>query len=332
MNGRTKAMKALVTGATGFIGRHLAENLTRNGHEVVCLVRDAVRLPPEIAAKARVAVGDLSKFEAMQEAARDVEVIFHVAGLTKALSPTDFFEVNRIGTRRLIEAALQQAHPPRRFIFLSSLAAMGPCTKGGPHTEAGVCLPLTPYGRSKLAGEGEVKAVGERLPYTILRPPGVFGPADRETFPFFKLASWGIVPAVAGEGFLSAIHVQDLVRAIVAAACAENAAGETFLVAEPRTYTWTELATAIRDAVNPRARIVHIPRRVVVLAGRIADGVARFRREASIFGADKARDLTQDAWTCSVSHAEKVIGFRCNFSLQSGLRDTALWYRQAGWL
>lgn len=325
-------MKALVTGATGFIGRHLVESLMGCGYEIVCLVRDVRRMPPKIAERVQVVRGDLDSWNAVRLALHGVDVVFHLAGLTKATSAAEFFKVNYLGTRRLVAAALERPHTPRRFVLLSSLAAMGPCTRGSCHTETSECRPLTPYGRSKLAGEEAVRAASDRMPYTILRPPAVFGPGDRENLVFFKLARMGIIPVVAGGGLLSVVYVRDLVRAIVAAGSAEAAAGETLLVAYPAVFSWLDLATSIREAVNPRARIIQVPRRVVAFAGHLVAAAARTLGKAIIFDENKARDFIQDAWTCSTERAARILGFQCEVDLRTGMRETASWYRQAGWL
>ncbi|MDQ7779633.1 MAG: NAD(P)-dependent oxidoreductase [Planctomycetota bacterium] len=325
-------MRILVTGATGFIGRHLATGLAQDGHEVICLVRDERRLSVAGTRGIRPVVGDLLDRESLRIAVDDAEIVFHLAGLTKALSPGVFTRVNRLGTRRLVEACVETCNPPRRFVYVSSLSAMGPCGRRDTLVEDSYCHPLTPYGRSKLAGEDELRTAGAGLAYTILRPPAVYGPGDRENLAFFRMAKLGVVPIVAGAGRFTLIHVADLTRAVRQCTDCDAAIGKTILVGSPQAVTWRELAEAIRLAVNPRARTVEVPRKAVRFAGRVVQCFSRFAGIPVIFDEAKAIEMTQDAWVCSGARAAELLGFRCQVALSQGFMDTADWYRRAGWL
>ena len=168
-------MRVLVTGVTGFIGSHLAEGLLAQGHELRCLVRDSQRLGwisglPSVA----VVQGDVGDARSLPECVDGVDQVYHVAGLTKARTPRQFQRVNAEGTRHLIEACLEARRGPRRFVHLSSLAAVGPMPTPTPCTEEVAPRPVSPYGWSKLQGEGAVLAARDRLHVTVLRPPVVY--------------------------------------------------------------------------------------------------------------------------------------------------------------
>ncbi|NOT07000.1 MAG: NAD(P)-dependent oxidoreductase, partial [Gemmatimonadales bacterium] len=208
-------MKVLVTGATGFVGGHLVDALLRRGDTVTALVRS--RAKGEALAKRGVtpAPGDLADDAALRAAARGQEVVYHLAGLVAAHSEAEFQTVNADGTARLV-AAVAAGAPSARLVLVSSMAAAGPSPAGGKLTGTEPARPVTAYGRSKLAGE---RAVAEGpLPWTILRPPAVYGPGDLELLRVFKATAFGAVPVFGGGGQeLSMVYGPDLAEAIAAA-------------------------------------------------------------------------------------------------------------------
>ncbi|MEN0110196.1 MAG: NAD-dependent epimerase/dehydratase family protein, partial [Planctomycetota bacterium] len=183
--------RTLVTGATGFIGVRLVERLVARGDRVACLVRptsDTGGLEPLGVERA---VGSLGDAESLVRAVggsfggEGAEVVLHVAGLTHAWRAEDFHRVNAEGTATLCRAAAGASSPPT-VVLLSSLAAAGPSPDGAPHTEATKPAPISHYGRSKLAGERAARRFADRLPLSIVRPPVVFGPGDRDGLLLFK--------------------------------------------------------------------------------------------------------------------------------------------------
>src|SRR5687768_3198073 len=167
-------MRALVTGATGFVGSHLAAALQQRGDEVTAVARSPQRAAALGAAGVRVIAGDLHDTKALQRAAEQQDVIFHVAGLVAARDEAEFMWANREGTRNVVAAA--EATGEARFVLVSSLAAAGPSRRGVPLSGDETPRPVTAYGRSKLAAETVVR--DSALPWSIVRPPIVYGPRD----------------------------------------------------------------------------------------------------------------------------------------------------------
>ncbi|HKH83604.1 MAG TPA: NAD(P)-dependent oxidoreductase, partial [Gemmatimonadales bacterium] len=188
-------MKALVTGATGFVGSHLAEVLRQRGDDVTALARSPTKAKALESAGIMVIPGDLHDQAALERAAEQQDVVFHVAGLVAAREEGEFLRANLGGTQNVLSAAASSGRP--RFVFVSSLAAAGPSQRGSPLTGEEPGRPVTAYGRSKLAAEQSLKE--SSLPWTIVRPPIVYGPRDREILKVFRLARLRIAP-VFGDG------------------------------------------------------------------------------------------------------------------------------------
>jgi dihydroflavonol-4-reductase len=325
-------VRAFVTGGTGFVGSHLVDLLLAGGHEVACLVRSPAKAEALFErARPTLIPGSLTDDEALRRGAEGAEVIFHVAGLTSARSRAELFAVNEEGTRRVVAAAPRSLH---RIVYVSSLAAAGPSTRGRQLQGDEPEHPVTPYGASKLAGERAVRGGG--LPWTIVRPPAVYGPRDVELLRVFRLARRGITP-VFGDGSqeLSLIYVEDLARALLAAARARDAVGRTYFAAHPDVVRSRAFVLAVGRAVRPDARppiVVPLPTPVARAALWVTGLAAKLTRRATVLTPDKANELLADAWTCSPAALERDTGWTPNYSLAAGLAKTVAWYRERGWL
>lgn len=321
-------MKALVTGGTGFVGSHLIETLQQHGHTVRAIVRSATRAEALGLRGVEWVPGDLGDEMALRRAVEGVDVVYHVAGLIAARSEVDYFEVNCEGTRRLLEAA---APTGARFVLVSSLAAGGPTVAGRPLTGDEPPRPVTRYGRSKLAGEEVVKA--GPLPWTIVRPPAVYGPRDREFFRLFKAASLGVAPIFgAGDQEMSLVFGPDLAEAIAAAGTSAAAVGRSYYAAHPVVTTHADFVRSIARVMGRRVRMIRIPFLVGRGALHISGAVAHLMNRPTVLNADKANEIFQPAWTCDPARLEQDTGWRAAHDLEAGIARTLEWSRRAGWL
>lgn len=324
-------MNILLTGATGFVGGHVADRLVARGDRVTALVRSPARARRLADAGVVLVHGDLDDQSALRLAAQDQHAVCHVAALTGAVDEAEFLHANRDGTANLLAAATAGS-PGARFLYVSSMAAGGPARRGRPRTIDTPDEPVTMYGRSKLAGEVVTRAA--RLPWVTLRPPMVYGPRDRDNLLIlFKAARRGIVP-VFGDGTmeLSAVHVADLADAIVRAVDAPGVPGRTFYVNHPEVVTSRALVTAIGAVQGRSVRIVPLPGPVARVAlGAIGAAAALLRRK-TILRYDKANEFYQEAWTADPSAFIAATGWSPAFDLERGLADTYRWYQAAGWL
>ncbi len=319
----------LVTGATGFVGSHLVEVLAEAGVGVRALVRRTSRTAALEALGIERVEGALEDPASMARAAAGTDVVFHLAALTRARNRDEFFRANAEGARAAARAA---AEAGARLVYLSSLAAAGPSLDGRRIVESDPPRPITQYGRSKLAGEEACNSVGGALEVVVLRAPAVYGPRDRDLYRFFAMAARGIMAMPTGpERRLQLIHVRDLARALGCAAQAEHP-GRLYHVAEAQAYAWTEVAALVAAAVGGRVRIVHVPPALVRGAAAASELGARMLGRATIFNRDKARELLAPGWLCETAAAERELGFVARIRLESGLKETAEWYRARGWL
>lgn len=323
-------MRTLVTGATGFVGSHLVPALVKRGEDVRCLVRPTSDRRWLANHSVEFVFGDVSQPEACHEAVRNVDRVFHLAGLTKALRRDDFFAVNVGGTANLLAACAAQPNPPR-IVVVSSLAAAGPARDGLPAEDA-PCAPITPYGESKLEAEALAAKWKDSVPITIARPPMIYGPHDRESLTLFRLAKLGLRLTVPGERRLSYIEVSDLVRGLLLAAETPQAIGRTYYLASPAPCQLGELLRLVASTVSRLNVAVPVPPPLILGAGLASGWFAHVRRRPHIFDRYKARDMVARHWVCSARRAEEELGFRALVPLDVGLRRTADWYRQQKWL
>jgi 2-alkyl-3-oxoalkanoate reductase len=322
-------MKALVTGATGFVGSHLTEALRRRGDDVTALARSASKAAALAPLGVRVVPGDLHDRAALQRAVEGQDVVYHVAGVVAARSEADFLVANRDGTRNVTEAAERAG--VGRLVLVSSMAAAGPTIKGRPLRGDEPPRPVTQYGRSKLAAEGVV--TGSRLAWTIVRPPMVYGPRDQEVLKVFRLARLGLAP-VLGDGTqeLSAVHGADLADALVAAGTTAAAVGHTYYACHPEVFTGAEMALAVGRAMGRRLAVIRVPAAIGRGVLRVTEAAARLVGQTTILTADKANEFFQPAWTADPESLARDTGWRATRNLETGLAETYAWYRTAGWL
>jgi nucleoside-diphosphate-sugar epimerase len=322
-------MKALVTGATGFVGSHLVEALGRGGAEVTALARSAAKAAILREQGVRVVSGDLHDHAALEQAATDQDVIYHVAGVVAARSEAEFLRANQEGTRNVVAAAERGARP--RLVLVSSLAAGGPAPRGAPHHGSEPPRPVTAYGRSKLAAEQVVQT--SSLPWSIVRPPIVYGPRDREVLKLFRIARFGVAP-VFGDGTqeLSAVHAVDLASGLIATGTCPGAIGHIYNACHPEVFTSAEFGRAIGAAMGRPIGTLRIPAVVGRALLSLTETSARLTGQITILTTDKANEFFQPAWTGDPTPLLNDCGWRARYDLRAGLADTYQWYRKAGWL
>lgn len=320
-------MKALVTGATGFVGSHLVARLLRERWRVTCLIRRTSRLDALAGLHVETRVGDLDDPAALCRAAEGADVVFHVAGLTRACTAAEYLHVNAEGTRRLLEAVIGARAAARRFVYVSSLAAVGPARRRQAPDETTRPRPLDAYGRSKLAGERVVRAAGDRLPVTIVRPPAVYGPGDRNFLPLFRLAARRRVVPIIGRPSkqVTFVHASDLAEGLYRAAVTPAAVAQTYFLGSG-THTMGEFADALSAAMNVRLRRLRVPAVAAWLAGEVGQARWALTGKATILSRRKVRDMLQPRWTCCWDKARRELGYRERVKLSAGLRQTLDWY------
>jgi nucleoside-diphosphate-sugar epimerase len=325
-------MIAVVTGASGFVGHTLVRRLREAGHEVRCLVRPMGGQPPP-GVHRHVVVFEEPRSLLHCDALEGADVVFHLAGATKALSEADFVRANVTPTRNILGAITARRLTPR-FVYVSSQAAAGPApSPTHPVDEDDVPRPVEAYGRSKLEAERVVESFSNRVATTVIRPCAVFGPYDRDFLTLFQLAQRGFVvyPGVARH-WLSLLHVDDVVTGIIAAATRRQAVSRLYFLSSAMPVQWRALGDAIAGLMPRRVRHINVPGSLVRGASVAGELIGRLRDRATIANRSKAALGREPYWVCSASRAREELGFAESHSLPDALRDTYYWYRKSGWL
>ncbi|MCW5732791.1 MAG: NAD-dependent epimerase/dehydratase family protein [Enhydrobacter sp.] len=300
---------AAVTGATGFVGPHLIAALARHGWKLRLLIRRWTPLPSLPGVDAEIVWGDLSDEASLGRLVEGVDAVVHAAGAIKARRPEDFEATNRDGTARLAGQA-----PTIPFLLLSSLAAREP--------------QLSPYAASKRAAEEVIEQREGR--WLAVRAPAVYGPGDRETLAYFRMAARGFaLQPDQPDARLSLIHVEDLAEA-VALALGRPLPSMVCEIddGQPGGYSHADMAAAAAGAFGRRVNRLRVPR---MLIGTVA-ALNGLRPSAQILTPAKVRELFHPDWVVHDRTLAAATAFTARYDLQEGFRHTILWYRSRGWL
>jgi nucleoside-diphosphate-sugar epimerase len=325
-------LKVLLTGASGFVGSHVLESLGHRGISSVILLRQSSDRsflgPPNSLVEARY--GSISDPASLSSAMDGVTHVVHCAGATKARKVQGFYEANQIGTRNVIEAA-NSLKGMRRVVHLSSLAAAGPGTAEKPVRESDPTHPVSHYGRSKLAGEDEVRQRC-RSEFVIIRPPGVYGPRDRGFLPLFAAVKKHVRPCPSAAQQLSLVYVKDLAETIVAVLTHSAAASRTYFAAGAEVVSSRELAAMIATELKTWTIPLPLPTLAfwpVCLLKSIQTAITGV---PDILSLEKFPELRAPGWVCDPRLLTSELGLRCATPLRAGLRETIAWYEQHRWI
>jgi len=320
---------ALITGASGFIGRWVRDALLDGGWDVVALRRPASP-PASVGRSAEADYGAPETVRAVLEAERPA-VIVHVAGATKGVTREDFTRANVEPTRALLEGTLQTGVPLRRFVLVSSLVSHGPSRPERPHRDGDPAAPIEFYGETKLEAERLVEASG--LPHVILRPGGVYGPGDADYFKLFEGAAKGLNLYFGNRRRLfSKIFVSDMVDFILRAIEVPQAENQGYFLCDGAPVAWEDFQAAIVAQAGRRVRDLDLPEFLTRLAAFGGETMTAIDKKPRLFNKQKVRMGAQEAWTCDPSRAFQHLDLRPKVDLEEGVRRAFAWYREEGWL
>jgi len=325
--------RAFVTGATGFIGSHLVETLLKKNYEVICIVRKSSNLRWLEGKPVKLVYGGLFDNETLENAIKDTDYIYHVAGVTFSKKREEFYRGNVDATRNLLEITARVNPELKRFIHISSQAAVGPSFDGKPIDETRDYHPISTYGRSKVEAEKLVISYFDKLNCSVVRPPSVYGPRDYAVFEFFKSMNRGLQPQVGfGKKLVSLIHVYDLVDGIILAGESEKSKSNIYFVSSEKFYDWDEVGSVAQKVFGRKTLKLKIPHFVVYIVGFFAQIFGVFSSKPVILNLEKVKEVTQKYWICSVDKAKRDLGYHEKLTLEEGFRNTVEWYKSNGWL
>lgn len=322
--------KVLITGASGFVGYHLCEAALKAGLEVYAAVRktsvvDQLRHMP-----IQYVYPDMSDKESMRRlfAEHRFDYVIHAAGLTRARNTEEYNRVNADYSLNLAQVA--QAFAVKKFVFLSSLAALGPIPfAAAGMNEAHQPAPVTDYGRSKLRAEQMLLNQVPDLPLVILRPTAVYGPREKDIFIMFKTMAGGLEPYIGRTcQKLSFIYVKDL-AGVAIKALAVDTGNAIYNIADGQVYDRYALGNIFKQEMKKSTLRFHVPLPLVKL---IASAMERFSRNTPALNKEKLNELTAESWDCSIERARRELGFQPEYDLNRGMQETLRWYKEQRWL
>jgi dihydroflavonol-4-reductase len=326
-------MKVLVTGATGFIGSHLVERLRDRDYEVACIAKDEMNARLLESRGCRVVIGDLNSPGTWEPLLDGVGTVYHVAGVTRAREPAEYYEGNYLATKKVVETCARFSQGIGHFVYVSSQAAVGPSLDGTPINEEAHYHPVSHYGKSKMLGELEVLRTQRRLPVTIVRPSVVYGPRERDMYDYIRTIRHGLRLLIGiHDKLVSLVHVDDLVNGIILAGESAISAGEKYFLGSEGYYSIREVGETIARVVHRHAISLRLPHCLVWTVGALSTAIGKVLDQQVFFNLEKAREVVQPAWTCSVDKARAQLGFHQGLSLEEGMRRTYRWYVENGWL
>jgi len=320
-------VRILITGANGFIGSHLATWLVKQGHEVICFVRkssDRTRLQ---GLPVRYHYGDVTERESLRSAVRQIDIIFHAAAVTRAITLAEFERINAQGTENLVVTCLEENPHLQRFVYISSQAAAGGSSSAVPVTETDDPKPISHYGYSKWQGEQVVHHYLNQLPVTIVRPPAVYGPYDPEMLKYARVVKRGLMPLMGlTEKFFSVCFIDDLLVGLWDAATKEVARGQTYFLCHPDGLSWQQFARLVREELHKSIVIpVILPIPLMKLMAIGSEFLTQQTGKPFPLRPQKVTEMSYKYWICSPAKAIYELGFQPS-DRDETLRETIRWY------
>ena len=323
----------MLTGASGFVGSHILDSLRSRGLPTALLLRPTSnqRFITRHLADVEVRPGSIADPQSLRQALAGITHVIHCAGATRAVGVSGFYEVNQDGTRNVVSAVNEQPGQVRRLVHISSLAAAGPASREKPAREEDAPQPVSEYGKSKLAGELEVRNHC-RAEHVILRPPAVYGPRDGEFLRLFRAVKQHLLPRMSGSQALSLVFVKDLAEAVVTCLSHPAAAGKTYFVAAREIVTARRMAEEVAAQMSVWTLPLPLPAALLWPICLAAETWSRLTGKPSVLSLQKFAELRAPGWVCDPTRLERETGSACATALKPGIADTLRWYRQENWL
>lgn len=326
--------RVLITGASGFVGFHLINEALAENLEVYAAVRPNSMIKHLDDLPVQYLDLDFTSPEHLRNSLNThaFDYIIHAAGITKAKSAAEYNTVNAAYTKNLALAAVSLTKPLEKFVFVSSLAALGPLqnlsTQIEDHT---IANPVTNYGKSKLLAEAYLQEITE-LPLLIIRPTAVYGPREKDILILFKSINKGLEPHIGKfTQQLSFIYVKDL-AGIIIKALRSKIQNKSYNVSDGQVYNRYALADYTKELLHKKTLKFHLPVATVGGLASLMDFLYANSKETPALNKEKMAELTAVNWACNIHHIVKDLGYHPNFNLKQGLKETLIWYKNNNWL
>ena len=334
----SRRMKILITGASGFIGSFIVEEALKRGFETWAAVRKSSSRAFLTDKRIHFIELNLSSKQQLAEQLRGqaFDYVVHAAGVTKCLNKADFRRINTEGTKNLVEALLEVKMPLKRLVFVSSLSVFGAIKEKMPYDEireGDTPQPNTEYGRSKLAAERYLESLGQRVPYIILRPTGVYGPREKDYFMMAKSIKQHIDFAVGFQRQdITFVYVTDVVQAVFLA-LEKGETGRKYFLSDGEVYQSSTFSDLIHEQLGrPWWLRITAPTWVLRIVTFFGEYAGRMTGKVTALNNDKYNILKQRNWRCDIEPARKELGFEPQVKLEEGVKTTIKWYQDNKWL
>ena len=322
-------LKALITGATGFIGSHLVEELVAQNWQVTCLVRPESRTGALKKFPVNILRGSVEDKNFLAEAVKGQDYIFHLAARIRSAHREVYERANFLFTRNLVQVCQQQNPDVKRFVYISSIAAAGPSSPGEVQDETRTPAPTSEYGRTKLRGEEAITEIWDRMDATIIRPPNVYGPRQQETELLIKLIQKRFVPLLKhDQKTTSLIYIDDLIKGIYQASQSPGTNQQIYYLTDERGYSWKEVILTIKKHVLGASLYVPLYENIIDSVAWLTDILKSMHLVRSYFGRRAWRAMVQTTWLFSSDKAARDFGFRAEYSLDEGIEETVAYYKR----
>ncbi len=326
----------LITGASGFIGSFITDEALKRGYIVYVAVRRSTNTAALREKDVHIAEFDFQDEESVLHQLSSLPAfnfVIHNAGITRAINRDDYYEVNYGNTRRLIKGLKATTGLPQKFIYISSIAAQGPCN--GNLTEHNNVLdspmPLTEYGRSKLAAEQYIAKM-PGLPYIIIRPTAVYGPGDHDFLRAVKFLCKGIDFRVGTKPQnLSFVYVKDLAR-VIYDALESPLINRLWFVSDGTNYNHLDFGKAVSKCLKRKVIHIPVPVKLAMVIGAVNETLAGFANKPALINREKLAELSAANWNYDNESISRDLGFRAEFDLYTGMIETIEWYKKEGWI
>lgn len=326
--------KVLITGASGFVGYHLIVTAIKHGLEIYAAVRpnsNVSHLKDLNINYVNLNFNSVDELKAELEEKQYVYIV-HAAGTIKAKTLQEYNKVNADYSRNLALAASLVSYKLEKFVFVSSLAAIGPIADfNASINDDSIAQPVTFYGLSKKLAEEYLNKI-QNLPLVTVRPTAVYGPREKDIFILFKTINQGLEPYIGRfNQTLSFIYVKDLAEVIIRFLKSE-VVHKTYNISDGLAYNRYALADGLKKALNKRTLKMHIPLGMIKGLAGFMDTIYAKSSKTPTLNKEKIKELTAPNWACNIENLKKDLQFEPQYNLESGLAETVKWYKENNWL
>jgi nucleoside-diphosphate-sugar epimerase len=326
--------RILITGASGFIGTTLVAEALAKGWEVTAAIRPtsdkSALQDPRIQFLELNFKNEKDLKQKLINAGR-FDYVIHNAGTTKAVNREGYMDTNATNTENFVNILRGDGLTPEKFLFVSSLAALGPLKGNSIITPQQSPTPVTGYGDSKLAAEQFLSSLKD-FPWVAIQPTAVYGPRDKEMFTFIKLVNKGLEFYIGTKPQnLSFIYSKDLTTQMLSA-LERGKVGKKYIATDGRHYTSDDLGKAVREAIGRSTMKIKVPLRIIGVVASISGQIGKWRNMATMLNNEKMNEIGAESWLCDVSETFTDLEFTPQYDLYSGMKEAVKWYKAEGWI